>query len=200
MIHALPGMGATCRMYPEPWTSLPNFIAHDWCRYAGEITLEEIARSVCDSKNIKDGDSIVGSSLGGMVACEITKMRKIKSLYLVGSAIRRDEINPLLSFLSPLIKAAPIKMIQFSAGSIPHELSEMFAVADEAFLRAMCSAVFKWDGLYESSAAVYRIHGRSDMVIRSPANVDLLLDGGHMIAMTHASQCVKFITAREQLK
>ena len=30
MIHALPGMGADHRMYPEPWSSLPEFAAHDW--------------------------------------------------------------------------------------------------------------------------------------------------------------------------
>lgn len=29
MIHALPGMGADHRMYPAPWTSIPDLVTHD---------------------------------------------------------------------------------------------------------------------------------------------------------------------------
>jgi len=30
-------------------------------------------------------------------------------------------------------------------------------------------------------------------VIPPPANVDLLLEGGHLLAMTHAAECVAFL-------
>ena len=42
---------------------------------------------MCESCQIKDGDYLIGASLGGMVACEITKFRKIPRLYLIGSAV-----------------------------------------------------------------------------------------------------------------
>jgi hypothetical protein len=93
MIHALPGMGADRRMYPAPWSTLPGFTAHDWVRHSGEKSLPEIARSMCDAAGIHDGDKLVGSSLGGMVACEITKIRNIPVLYLVGSATRKEEVS-----------------------------------------------------------------------------------------------------------
>ena len=38
-----------------------------------------------------------------------------------------------------------------------------------------------------------RIHGKHDHVIPTPAQVDLALDGGHLIAMTQADECARFL-------
>ena len=186
-------------MYPTPWPDLPDFIAHDWTPHAGEISLADIAKSTCEARQISDGDSIVGASLGGMVACEIAKIRKIKALYLVGSATRKQEISAVLAKLHPLIHIAPIDWLRLSAGKIPNELTQMFAEAEAPFLRAMCSAIFAWQGLADSTARVYRIHGRKDLIIPPPANADLLLNAGHLASMTHPNQCVQFIKTKLHL-
>ena len=193
MIHALPGMGADQRMYPDPWNSLPDFVPHDWIRHSGEKTLAEVARSMCEQRGICDGDLLVGSSLGGMVACEIAKIRKIPELYLVGSAVSREEVNPLLELLHPLAKVAPINWLQMSAAKFPSDLAQMFASGEPSFIRAMCEAVFDWNGLGQTETRVLRIHGQRDLVIAPPAKVDLLIDGGHLISMSHATDCVEFI-------
>lgn len=195
MIHALPGMGADHRMYPAPWSTLPSFIASDWPRYAGEITIEDIARSFCAANRVVDGDILVGASLGGMVAGAITRIRHIPQLYLIGSAVHPGDVNALLSALHPLAKIAPIDLLRFSAGSIPADLSQMFATVDALFLRAMCAAIFDWKGLGMSDTQVFRVHGLHDHVIPPPRTADLFLDGGHLIAMTHAQECVDFIRA-----
>jgi hypothetical protein len=193
MIHALPGMGADERMFPLPWTNLPGFVSHNWKSCTGEKTLAGVAETICKTGSINDGDSLIGASLGGMVACEITKIRKIKTLYLAGSATRKEEINNLLQIIHPLAKVAPIDLLRFSAGKIPHELTHMFAESDPAFIRAMCSAIFQWQGLADSCMNVYRIHGKHDLVIPPPENLDLSLNGGHLISITHATECVDFI-------
>lgn len=196
MIHALPGMGADRRMYPAPWSTLPGFMAHDWPRHAGEHSLAEMARSVSESKKIQDGDVLVGSSLGGMVACEITKIRQIPAVYLVGSAMRKQEVNRFLAAVHPLSRLAPLDWLRASAGKVPNELAQMFAEAETSFMRAMCSAVFEWNGLGDSQTQVYRIHGKHDLIIPPPPKVDLLLDGGHLISISHAVDCVEFIRAK----
>jgi hypothetical protein len=188
-------MGADHRMYPAPWSSLPSFVADDWPRYSGEATLEQIARSFCERRCVEDGDVIIGSSLGGMVACEITRIRRIPVLYLIGSAVHPDEISGVLSALHPLAKVVPFDLLRFSASSVPTELSHMFADAEPSFVRAMCLAVFDWQGLVRSGTKIFRIHGSGDRVIPRPSQADLLLDGGHLIAMTHATDCVDFIRA-----
>jgi hypothetical protein len=133
-----------------------------------------------------------------MVACEITRIRKIKMLFLVGSATSKNEVSAILEILHPLAAIAPIDWLRFSAGKVPHDLARMFSEANPSFIRMMCSAVFNWQGLPDSDTRIYRIHGKYDLVIPSPRNPDLSLKGGHLISMTHANECVEFI--RRQLE
>ena len=188
-------MGADRRMYPPPWASLPGFVAHDWMACTGERNLSEVAESFCAARGIQDGDTLVGASLGGMVACEITKIRKISVLWLVGSATHKEEVNGLLAALHPLAQVAPIDWLRFSAGKLPLELSQMFSTVDASFIRSMIPAIFAWNGLGATDTKVYRLHGRHDRVIPPPRNTDLLLDGGHLICRSHAPECVAFIRA-----
>lgn len=197
MIHALPGMGADKRMFPHPWDELPDFIAHDWPPYSGEKSLEDFAATMVEAFSIRDGDTVVGSSLGGMVACEIAKIRNLSGLFLVGSALHRNEVNKLLAMIHPLAAIAPIEWLKFSAGSVPTDLARMLAGVDASFIRNMCSAIFKWDGLGGHKVKCHRIHGKNDLIIPPPQHTDLLLDGGHLISITHAMQCAAFV--RENL-
>ena len=200
MIHALPGMGADRRMYPSPWETLSDFRAHDWVRHHGEKSLAEVAQSMCTARGIQDGDILIGSSLGGMVACEITKIRTIPRLYLVGSATRKEEVSRLLAALHPLARVAPLDWLRLSAGSIPIELAQMFTTIEASFVRAMCSAIFEWEGLGTTATRVFRIHGRRDLLIPPPEEVHLLLDGGHLISVSHAKDCAEFIGANESMQ
>lgn len=193
MIHALPGMGADERMFPSPWNKLPDLFCHNWKCCSNEKSLAAVAETICITGRIKDGDSLIGASLGGMVACEITKIRKIKNLFLIGSAARKEEINSILRILHPLAQVAPLDWLRYSAENVPHELAQMFADANPQFIRAMCFAIFDWNGLDGSSTTTHRIHGKNDLVILPPKNISLLLDGGHLISITHATECVNYI-------
>jgi len=73
----------------------------------------------------------------------------------------------------------------------------MFTGVDSSFVRAMCGAIFSWEGLGDTQTKVVRVHGRSDLVIPCPKHVDLLVNGGHLIAMSHAQECADFIQGYE---
>jgi pimeloyl-ACP methyl ester carboxylesterase len=195
MIHVLPGMGADHRMYPPPWQSLPDSRFHDWPAYAGEDSIAAMARRIMTEAGIADGDTLVGSSLGGIVACEIAGLRRLDGLVLVGSGKNQGEISSLLAVLYPLANLAPIELLRRAAGKIPNELAAMFHDSQAEFIRGMCRAIFNWPGLDETRITPLRIHGRYDRVFPLPAGVDLVLEGGHVIAMTHAAECVAFIKA-----
>jgi hypothetical protein len=100
--------------------------------------------------------------------------------------------------LHPLADLAPIEWLRSAASKLPSELARMFADADASFVRAMCSAVFQWEGLGPTHVQLFRIHGRRDLVIPAPERVDLLLDGGHLISMTHARECVEFVRVHQR--
>lgn len=193
-------MGANHRMYPAPWTSIAGFCAHDWPPYRGQESLSTVAKDICEQYEIRDGDLLVGSSLGGMVGCEITRLRRIPALFLVGSALLKTEISWLVSALHPLARFAPLEWVRRSAGHIPSEVAAMFAETEPDFVRAMVEPIFRWDGGVAANTIVHRIHGRRDRIIPPPGGVDLLLDGGHLIAMTNVSECVRYVEERTSRK
>jgi hypothetical protein len=196
MIHALPGLGANAELYPAPWDALAGVVRHDWPKYQGETTLTAVAHRLCDLYQISDGDVVVGSSLGGMVACEIAKSKKLQQIYLIGSAVHPQEISGLLNFLHPLATVTPFNALRVSARLVPTALAQMFNQSEPRFVRAMCKAIFAWEGLGGQSVSMFRIHGDGDLIIPSPQRVDLLLKGGHFLAMTHAKACSEFIKGK----
>lgn len=185
--HIYPGMGATAAMYPEEWRELISSRFHNWPRWSGEKTIEDIAARIIDEHGIVAGDKVIGSSLGGIVACEVANQIELSDLVLIGSAVSQSEVSGLLKLLHPLVDMTPMRWIQFSSGKIPHDLSVMFADSDPEFIRHMCKAIFTWDGL-NASVPLTRIHGRKDHIIPPSESVDYLIDGGHLIAMTHARE------------
>ncbi len=192
-MHFYPGMGATSAMYGDAaWTTLDGAVFHNWPAWRGEGTLSAWARRLIDEHHIEPGDIVAGSSLGGMVAAEIANQVKVGGLILIGSAARPDEISRLLAALHPLIDLAPVAFIQRCAGKVPQELSGMFAMSDPHFIRAMVRAIFQWEGL-QGETPLLRIHGRQDRVIPPLDKVDCLIDGGHLIAMSHPKECVEAI-------
>jgi hypothetical protein len=89
-----------------------------------------------------------------------------------------------------------MEFIQRAAGKLPNDVSQMFSEGQAPFIRAMCKAIFDWGGMNESLAKPIRIHGRFDRVIPLPVDVDLVLPCGHLVAMTHAQECVSFIAGK----
>lgn len=193
IIYALPGMGADQRMFPEPWNKLPGFVAVDWSAAAGARTLIEVAHCVVDVHRINDGDIVLGTSLGGIVGAEIARLRSLSRLILIGSAIDRSEVNPLLTILAGLVDYTPVELLKCSAAGVPAEVCQMFSHTNADFIRAMCREISAWRGYSAGPEKLYRIHGRHDYVIPVPATVDHNIDGGHLIATTHAAECAAVV-------
>jgi len=195
-MYVLPGMGEDAGMYSQAWHNIPDSKFIDWNGCEAEESLGSVAQRLCDKWSIQNGSIVVGTSLGGMVACEISKIVDLERLVLISSAKNKNEVSSLLSLIHPLIDLAPIKFIQNVVGKYPSDLGRMFSQSNAKFIRAMCKAIFDWDGLDESGISPIRIHGRNDKVIPLPGDTDLIVDGGHLISITHAADCIEFLKAQ----
>lgn len=193
MIYIIPGLGADSTMFRDDWRELEGAVFLDWPRHQGEASLAAFARRLVEENRIADGSVVVGHSLGGMVSCEIAQLRRLKRLILVGSASRKEGVSSLLAALHPLAAHTPVEFVQSVLAKLPSELTGMFCRSDPAFMRAACRAIFEWKGLPSHVIQPLRIHGRHDRVIPPPAEVDALFEGGHMIPVTHAAECVSFV-------
>ena len=169
-----------------------NFL--NWPEYRGEKTYADVARRVVKENDITADDVVGGSSLGGMVALEIAQLLNPKSIVLLGSAANRKEVQPMLSLLSPLANAAPVKIIQALVGKHRSLVSTMFADSDPEFIRAMCAYLPSWDGYHGPIDNVFRLHGRRDHVIPCPAaGCEIVEEAGHLLAITHAAETAAFL-------
>ncbi len=191
----LPGMGATAAMYNGLKHEL-GFTADflNWPAYRGEKTYAAVARRVISENDISGEDVVGGSSLGGMVALEIAQMKKSRAVILLGSALNRKEVQGLLNLLAPLVKAAPITIVQALAGKNPNIASSLFADADPGFIRAMCAYLPSWSGYAGPAEMIYRLHGRKDHIIPCPSTgCEVVETAGHLVAITHAAETAGFL-------
>jgi hypothetical protein len=193
--HILPGMGASSAMYNALRHMLDfdvNYI--NWPHYGGEKTYKEVAQTIIKNHRIANGDVIGGSSLGGMVALEIGRLVQPRAIILIGSAMTTNEVQGLLTLLSPLATFTPVSVIQALIGKHKNLVSSMFADADPEFIRAMCMYLQQWPGYTGKADIIYRLHGKQDHVIPCPMDgATVVENAGHLIAMTHVAETAAFM-------
>ena len=195
----LPGMGANSNMYPkEQYKHLEDVSFINWPKYDNEKALNQVAQKIIELYEINSNTIIGGSSLGGMVAIEIAKIAHCQKVLLIGSATTPEFINPVLKKLNTFAQITPIKLIQLFTGKVNQyaqsELFNMFKESEEQFIKAMCKALFQWEGLAAYNGQVHHIHGEKDFVIFAPEkNVTIIPNGGHLISMSHADVVASFI-------
>lgn len=189
----LPGMGADDAIYRGPWRQLPDVRFINWPEYRGETTLAQVAQRLILDHGIVSTDIPGGSSLGGMVALEIAAELGCHTACLLGSALTREEVHPLLRAAEPLAELTPWKFAKLVAKMSHGRLPQSSARADEGFLRAMCLAIKGWPGVPDAKFRIVRIHGTHDGVIRCPEDAHPVPGAGHALAWSHAEECVALL-------
>lgn len=180
-------------MFGELWRQSFDGKFHDWPEWCGETSIVDIARRTIEEHRIEAGDTVIGTSLGGIIACEVANQIDLERIILIGSARRKEEVSQVLSILHPLVDLTPITFIQLSSGKLPNDLAKMFAHSDPLFVRNMSKAIFTWQGL-QSDLPVFTIHGSRDIVIPKRNEIcHEIIGGGHLIVMTHALECIEAI-------
>ncbi|MAE66440.1 MAG: hypothetical protein CMJ18_19400 [Phycisphaeraceae bacterium] len=189
-LFILPGMGATSDMYKGVWRSLPNAVFLEWPAYDGETELPEVAERLVHEAEITSHDFPLGSSMGGMVALEIAARVGSQVAGLIGSARHPGELSQFAQMLSAVSTIAPIRLAQLVAGNLLGEMGAQFQSTDPRFIQAMCRAIANWRPP-EFHGDVVRVHGARDPVIPCPADALSIEDAGHLVALTHATECVE---------
>ncbi|MFO1317386.1 MAG: hypothetical protein U1F58_17480 [Burkholderiales bacterium] len=211
-VYLIPGLGADSRTYRGPWEEIPGVRFVEWPDYDGEPSIPAVARFVADAWRIPDGAVLVAASFGGAVACEIAGLRALRAVVLIGgSPLPADyegartmraiaRFVPLARVQRFLRRREGIRRARYGRTPSPFMLAlldavEQFSVCPITFYRQMLDALATWRGCADTGARLVRIHGRHDTKVRFPAHADLALDGGHLIASTHARECADFIRA-----
>lgn len=194
MRYILPGMGAGSKMYSGPWNELENSHFIDWPPYDGEKSIADLANRLIREHKMNSDDSFIGSSLGGMVGLEIGAIIGSKDIILIGSAVNPTELSILSKAIMPFSLKPVVKISQLISSLANDTVSRMYTNSEPEFIVEMSKAIRIWQGFRGDPQSIVRIHGKKDRFITCPQDhCKTVADGGHLIAITHARECVDFI-------
>ena len=198
-IYLIPGLGSDKRMYRSLLEVLPQATVVEFIRPYYAETLEEYAKRMAEGINTSEKFSIIGTSLGGMIAVEISKILNPEKVVLIASAKSRHELPLFLRSLS-LVKLhklfnAPIvirtkerkirRIVSDQEEELKKMLLEMNKDADPKFIEWAGDAIINWKGEDNYRKDIIHFHGTKDRLfpIRRIENCIPIEDATHFMAL-----------------
>lgn len=200
-IYFLSGLGADKRMFAKLRLPEGYHAVHlVWFRPERHETMQQYAQRIAD--RIPDEDIIlVGLSFGGMMAQEVARIKRVSKLILISTLHSRKEIALhyrigiffRLQYLFGKWMLVFPKFISHYLFSIttPAGKKLLDAILDDmdpVFLKWAIRNAAKWNP-GPLGIPYYRIHGSRDRVLpMKNIKPDKVIDGGHLVVMTHARE------------
>ncbi|WP_188616593.1 alpha/beta fold hydrolase [Cloacibacterium rupense] len=205
-IYIISGLGADKRMFQNFSFDGYNVIHIDWIFPLEKETLQNYALRI--SKSLTDENAIlIGLSFGGMLAVEISKIRKFKKIFLLSSAKTKFEIPFYYRVLGKLnlLKIIPISFFKsvnfltyfvFGAKNIFEKilLKDIVKNTDESFLKWALHQIINWKNENYFKDIIH-IHGNRDLILPHYfVKYDYLIDGGtHFMTLNHSEKIKRII-------
>ena len=195
-LFVFPGMGATSEMYADLSRHVSDAKYCNWPPHDGCLDFGDYAQKCILTYGISRNDVMAGSSMGGMIAAEISAQLGNDTLLLIGSCLQPKCVpfHRLTNAASFLLGDGAISLIgtkgRFSL------LAKMAKQSGAPFIRWGLQALYRWNGVNLSRLRTVRsIHGCLDPII--PVFLvkpdERIATGGHFIAMTHARRVGRFV-------
>lgn len=194
-------MGADHRLYRR--CPVVGGIALDWITPQSDEDLAGYAARLAAGAGIADGDAVVGTSLGGMVAWEIARIRRLRLVVQVSSVTGPREMAVWLRRLAAAGTLAPWGLLRprwLPGLDDDRQLCvEMLHQSDPGFLRWAAGRIAIWPGvMLPASQRTMRIHGDQDVLfpIGRQHGIDLVVPGGdHLMILPRGEAVAAAINA-----
>lgn len=174
-IYLIPGLGADHRMYLTLLEKMPHAVVLEWERPAKTDTLHTYAQKMVDRIDKTKPFVLVGTSLGGIVSIEMSKILPPQKLVLVATVKSRSELPPYFRVLKhiPLhriISGRNFKRFNLAKVLTLHNrrqtkasklIMDMTNDADDFFVEWGINQVLNWNN-NELPKNFIHIHGTND--------------------------------------
>jgi pimeloyl-ACP methyl ester carboxylesterase len=207
-IYGISGLGADHRVF----SILNNFLKIPvtyvpWIAPCPNESLEEYSKRLAQQVEPVEDMVLIGVSLGGMVAVEISKFLKFKSVIIISSAGEAKELPKSLVVLgiSQVFKWIPTAMIVppafvsewfFGLSNDKYKplLNEIISDTDKAFAKWAINQIPKWQNNTLPQNLI-RIHGENDRVLPMKSGLDykIIKKAGHFAVVENAEEIAALI-------
>jgi esterase/lipase len=202
VVYLIPGQGADARLYKNIHLDSVFEVRNiEYFTPEKEWDMQDFARHLATQIDTTEEFSIVGVSLGGMLATEMNDFLKPEKVVLISSAKCRKELPFRYRFqkVIPIYKLVPGRVVKFGAkvlqpivepdrGKDAKTFKAMLRDKDPKFLKRTVKMILEWDRqAYDRD--IMHIHGDLDKTIpaRNVAFDYLVEDGSHMMVLTRGN-------------
>lgn len=200
IIYCIPGLGIDCRVFGK--LNLPSVILKEIDFHSTQpgTSIEEYAAQLAE-KISDENPILLGLSMGGIMAIEISRMMPVEKLILISTVKNKKEIPSLLRFI-PKVTPSNTKTTQlaigagmnlkpfyFNSGNEGRKLfEEMVRDADLNFINWGFKAISKWDFNEEIKTPYFHIHGGNDLIfpVKYIDNANTVKGGTHFMVYNKA--------------
>ncbi len=205
-VYLIPGQGSDTRIYKN--ISFNEDIDTVHIKYPMPLqdeTMHQYAERIAEQIDTTEQFSIIGVSLGGMIACELTDILHPQKIILISSASCSEEIPQMYKFFKkfPIYKDISPAVFRYS-GFILQPLYEpdrkleketcvnMLQDKDALFLKRAVQLIVSWDRIENDNynKNIVHIHGDIDNTLPiENVKADYIISGGsHMMTLTKAEE------------
>jgi len=198
-IYLLPGQGADHRLFQDlNWEKQYRLVPIIYSTPERGVDMNEYAQKLAEQIDTTESFTLIGASLGGMLAVEMNQFLNPKKTIIISSAKCRKELPLRYRFQKfiPLFELIPRKLIKAGALFLQPIVESdcrnkravfkaMLRAKGPKFLKRTIRMIINWDHV-KTDKPIIHIHGSNDRTIPlKNLKVDYIIENGsHMISLT----------------
>ena len=213
IIYCIPGLGLDHRLFEKLSISGVELKYIDYIEPLSDEPIAGYAKRL--SEKIEDTTfSILGMSLGGILAVEISRIKKVESLFLISTVKNKSEVPNIFKYMDLLPtknKIASKLAIDASVAFKPHYdksdaagnklFDAMIRSASVELLAWGIQEIANWKFNEEINCPFYHVHGTADLIfpIKNIDKAETVKGATHYMLYNNADDISKRIEARIEI-
>jgi pimeloyl-ACP methyl ester carboxylesterase len=203
-VYLIPGLGADKRMYEPQLKIIPDAIIIEHLDPRKGESISAYAKRLVPFINQSEPFTVIGTSLGGMIAIELCRYVRPEKVILIASVKNRRELPPFIrsmkylnlhkllpgDFYKKLNKLAARRLDSRGDSPVAGLILQMTEDANPEFISWAIDAVINWQPTHEITQEVFHIHGTNDHLFPSRLikNFTAIKKGSHVMNLSMSDE------------
>ncbi len=203
-LYMIPGLGADKRMYAPQLRTFPHATVLEHIASSKGESIADYALRFVPFIDTMQPFVLLGTSLGGMVAVELSRVLQPEKVILIASVKNRNELPYFIRSLKYLPLHKPFsgdfykrfnslfvsKLDNGRHSSVTELIYQMTADASSDFIEWAIDAVIRWEPPEDYRSDIFHLHGTKDLLFPYSRikNAIPVMNGSHVMNLTMSAE------------